>query len=159
MKNLFNIKAWNIIDAIKAGCALVGGALGKLLGGWDSMLNILMTLIVLDYVSGVLKSIFQKKLSSEVGWKGIIKKVMFMVTVAVANLIQAVIGNVVPLREIVIAFFIANEALSILENGGAMGIKYPKKLLDVLKQLHDDSDEGKMPYTEKPEDEPPKEVS
>ena len=134
-----------VTDPIKYIAALIGGAIGKLLGGWDTMLIILCTLIVLDYISGVLKSIFQRELSSEVGWKGIIKKVMFMITVAVANLIQQVIGDVVPLREIVICFFIANEALSILENGGAMGIKYPKKLIDILKQLHDDSDEGKVP--------------
>ena len=155
MKNIF--KAWNVCDSIKAFCALIGGALGKLFGGWDSMLVTLLVLIVLDYLSGVLKSCFTKTLSSEIGYRGIIKKVAIMLSVAVANLIQYVIGNVVPLREIVIAFFIANEALSILENGGAMGIKYPKKLLDILKQLHDDSDEGKMPYDEK--NKPPKEVS
>lgn len=158
MKKIFNIKNWNVVDFLRSGCALVGGSLGKLLGGWDKMLQILVILIVLDYLSGVLKSIFTRTLSSEIGWKGIIKKVMFMLTVAVANLIQIVIGNVVPLREIVIAFFIANEALSILENGGAMGIKYPKKLIDILKQLHDSSDEGKMPYDEKTK-QPPSEVS
>lgn len=140
VENFFKTAA----NYIKIGCAFVGGALGKLLGGWDQMLVILVILIVLDYVSGIIKSVYQRSLSSEVGWKGILKKVMFLVTVMVAYLVQQVIGNVVPLREIVIAFFIANEALSILENGGAMGIKYPKKLLDVLKQLHDDSDEGKL---------------
>ena len=71
-----------------------------------------------------------------------------MVVVAVAYQVQKIMGGVVPLREIVIAFFIANEALSILENGGAMGIKYPKKLLEILKQLHDESDEGKQPETD-----------
>lgn len=129
---------------IKTILALVGGTLGKLLGGWDIMLEILIILIILDYITGVLKSIFNKNLSSEIGGKGIIKKVMCLVTVAVSQLIQQVIGDVVPLREIVITFFIANEALSILENGGEMGIKYPKKLVDILKQLHDDSDEGKV---------------
>ena len=128
--------------------AFVVGPLCGLLGGWDIMLNIFVILIGLDYLSGILKSIFQKQLSSEIGAKGIIKKVMYLVVVAVAYQVQKIMGGVVPLREIVIAFFIANEALSILENGGAMGIKYPKKLLEILKQLHDESDEGKQPETD-----------
>lgn len=149
MKNALNFENWGVIGAIKAACALLGGFLGRLLGGFDKMLIILCVLICLDYFTGILKSIFKKELSSEIGWKGIIKKVMFLVGVMVAYLVQQVIGNAVPLREMVIAFFIANEALSILENGGAMGIKYPKKLLEVLKQLHDDSDEGKAPAKNK----------
>lgn len=151
MKNTFNIKG--AIGAIKAACVLLGGALGRLLGGWDKMLIILCLLICLDYVTGIMKSVYKKKLSSEIGWRGIIKKVTFLIVVMVAYLAQQVFGNAVPLREMVICFFISNEALSILENAAAMGIKLPKKLLDVLKQLHDDSDEGKMPYTEKHEDE------
>lgn len=142
-------KNMDFITAVKSMCGLVGGFFGGLLGGFDKMLIILCILICLDYITGLIKSAFKKELSSEVGWRGILKKVMFLVTVMVAYLVQQVIGNVVPLREIVIAFFIANEALSILENGGEMGIKYPKKLLEILKQLHDDSDEGTLPSEEK----------
>ena len=148
------LKNMDFITAVKSMCGLVGGFFGGLLGGFDKMLIILCILICLDYITGLIKSAFKKELSSEVGWRGILKKVMFLVTVMVAYLVQQVIGNVVPLREIVIAFFIANEALSILENGGEMGIKYPKKLLEILKQLHDDSDEGKLPSEEEKRIEP-----
>ncbi len=157
MKNTLNIKG--AIGVIKGLCVLVGGTLGRLLGGCDKMLIILCLLICLDYVTGIMKSVYKKKLSSEIGWRGIVKKVMFLIIVMVAYLAQQVFGNAVPLREMTICFFIANEALSVLENAAAMGIPLPKKLLSVLKQLHDDSDEGKMPYNEKPKNEPPEGVS
>jgi len=155
MKNMLDIESWGRGDAIKAAVALVGGYLSGLIGGVDRMVQILFVLVCLDYLTGVLKAIITKHLSSEIGGKGIAKKAMIGVIVVVANLAQEALGGEAPIRNIVIVFYIANEALSIIENGGAMGLKYPKKLLDILEQLRDDSNEGKLP----PRKEPPEGVS
>lgn len=122
--------------------AVVGGALCKFFGGWDLLLKVLIVLVVVDYITGIIKSIINKNLSSAVGGKGIAKKVMLLAIVGVANLIQLAIGGTVPLREIVILFFIANEGISVIENGAEIGVPIPKKLIDVLEQIRNGSDKG-----------------
>lgn len=93
-------------------------------------------LAVVDYITGVIKGIYTKKLSSETGFKGLLKKIVMFIVIAVSFSIQELIGNTIPLREVVIMFYICNEALSLLENA-AVFVPIPDKLKDVLIQLRD----------------------
>lgn len=109
------------------------------LGGWDIALQILITVIVLDYVTGVFKAIYNKKINSSVGLKGIIKKLGYLIVVAVAVILDKIAGNTGAIRTLVIYFFVANEGISILENWGGMGLPMPQKIFDVLEQLKNDN--------------------
>lgn len=95
-------------------------------------------MMMLDYCSGVIKAIQQKKLSSEIGFRGLLKKVSILLIVAAANIIQSVIGENVAVREIVIMFYIANEGISLLENTASVSNRIPQKFKDVLLQLRGD---------------------
>lgn len=110
------------------------------LGGWDIALQLLLTAIVLDYITGILKAIANKEISSEVGIKGIIKKIGYLIIVAVAVMVDHITGETGAIRTLVIYFFVANEGISILENWGAMGLPLPKKLIEVLVQLKHEND-------------------
>ena len=116
---------------------IFGGVFAWAFGAWDKLLCALITLIILDYITGLLKGWYTKRLSSEIGFKGIAKKIVILIMVVTANVLQTVIGDKIMLREIVIMFFIANEGLSLLENcaeiNGGGGI--PPKLKAVLLQL------------------------
>lgn len=116
---------------------IVGGYLSHWLGGWDVLLRTIVFLAVLDYVTGLIKGIYLKKLSSEIGFKGLLKKIVMFIVIAVAYVIQELIGGTIPLREVVIMFYIANEGISLLENA-AIFVPIPDKLKDVLLQLRDD---------------------
>lgn len=105
------------------------------LGGLDTALKTLLILIVLDYITGVCKAIVNKKINSLIGLKGIIKKVGYLVVVALSVLLDGVIGDTGAIRNLVIYFFVANEGISILENWGAMGLPLPKKVFEVLEQI------------------------
>lgn len=115
---------------------LIGGFFANLLGGFDTILKALLILIVADYITGLIKGIYLKKLSSEIGFKGILKKFMMLIVIVVSVVMQRLIGNTVAVREIVIMFFICNEALSLLENAAVM-IPIPQSLKNVLLQLRD----------------------
>lgn len=115
---------------------LVGGFICQALGGWDVILKALVALVVLDYVTGVLKALSTKTLSSAVGFKGLIKKTVIFIVVATAVIIQSVIGEAVPLREITIIFFLCNEGISLLENAAEF-VPIPEKLKDALIQLRE----------------------
>lgn len=121
---------------------LTGGFLIQMLGGWDVILKALVALVVLDYVTGVLKGIYTKTLSSEIGFKGLIRKIVIFIVVATAVIVQSVIGDSIPLREIVIMFFVCNEGISLLENASEF-IPIPKTLKDTLIQLRDKNKEDK----------------
>lgn len=97
---------------------------------------VLVSCMAIDYITGLLKGIYEKNLSSEIGFKGIIKKVMIVLMVGAACLVQKVISDKMPLRELVIVFFIANEGLSIIENAAVM-LPIPETLRKVLLQLRD----------------------
>ena len=120
---------------------VVGGSLAWLVGGWDVILWTLVCFIVLDYMTGLAKAWKTKTLSSEVGFEGLIKKVMIMALVVMANFIQKLMGDSIPIREIVILFFISNEGISLLENA-ALFVKVPDQLRDALMQLRDDDKKG-----------------
>ena len=121
---------------VTAVLATVFGYITRFFGGFDSILITLITLIVLDYVTGVIAAIYEKKLSSAIGYKGIIKKALMLLVVGLSVSLQSVMPEAIPLREITILFFIANEGLSVLENAAKV-IPLPKKLKAVLLQLKD----------------------
>lgn len=116
----------------------LGGWLGYFLGGMDGLMIALIVLLTLDYVSGVMCAIIDKKLSSAVGFKGICKKVFILMLVGVAHIIDLhVVGTGSALRGAVICFYMSNEGLSLLENAAHIGLPIPDKLRDILSQLHD----------------------
>ena len=122
-------------NTIKTIVAVVGGFLGYYLGGVNTLLTALVTLMVLDYISGVVAAWFEKKLNSAIGFKGIIRKVMMLVLVAVAVQIDIVAGTNGITRLAVICFMLANEGLSILENLTRMDIDIPPIIKDALQAL------------------------
>lgn len=122
--------------------AFFAGMASFLWGGVDGLLYALIVFMVLDYISGVIVAITKHELSSEIGFKGIAKKVLIMALVAVGHILDAhVLGGGAFCRSAVIGFYIANEGISILENAGELGIPLPKKLIAVLKQLKSKNDE------------------
>jgi len=109
------------------------------LGGWDIALQTLLIVIAIDYISGVCKAIYKKKLDSKVGLKGILKKIGYLLIVALAVVLDRITGNTGAIRTLVIYFFVANEGISIVENWGGMGLPLPQKILDVLEQLKNEN--------------------
>ena len=122
---------------IQAACAAVGGWLGYFLGGLDGLLVALIVFMVLDYITGIMCAILDKKLSSAVGFKGVMKKALILILVGVANVVDVhVVGTGSALRGAVICFYLSNEGLSLLENASYVGLPVPEKLKNVLAQLH-----------------------
>ena len=119
---------------------LLCGFICSFLGGWDMLLKSIVILMVLDYVTGLLKAIYNKELSSEIGFKGLIRKITIFIVIATAYVIQGIMGDEIPLREIVILFFIANEGISLIENASEF-VPIPEKLKDVLIQIRKEGDE------------------
>ena len=131
---------WNTVQFI---FTAVGGWLGYYLGGCDGLLYALLAFVVADYVTGVMCAVSDKKLSSEVGFKGICRKVLIFILVGIANIFDVqVIGTGSVLRTAVIFFYISNEGLSLLENAGHLGLPIPEKMKVVLAQLHDRAEEN-----------------
>ena len=126
---------WN---TIQLAFAAVGGWLGFFLGGCDGLLYALLAFVVIDYITGVMYAIADKNLSSEVGFKGICRKVLIFLLVGIANVLDVqVIGTGSVLRTAVIFFYISNEGVSLLENAAHLGLPVPEKIKTVLEQLHD----------------------
>ena len=129
---------------IQAAITAIGGWIGWFLGGVDGMLIALIVLMALDYISGVMCAIEDKKLSSAVGFKGIAKKVLILMLVGVANILDTnVVGGGAVLRGAVICFYLSNEGLSLLENAAYLGLPIPDKLREILAQLHNRSEKEK----------------
>lgn len=124
----------NIINNIKSGFIIGLSYLSYFLGGFDTLMITLLSFIVVDYLSGIVKAIVKKKLSSEIGRKGIGKKVLIILIVGCINLLGIAIG-IDELRYLVITFYIANEGISILENASEIGLPIPEKIKDILDQL------------------------
>ena len=130
---------WNMIQAV---FTMVGGWLGYFLGGCDGLLFALVVFVVMDYVTGVMCAAADRKLSSEVGFKGICRKVLIFMMVGIANVLDVlIIGSGSVLRTAVIFFYLSNEGVSLLENAGHLGLPIPEKLKAVLEQLHRQSEE------------------
>lgn len=129
MKNIFNFITGTLATTLV-----------YFLGGWDIALQTLLIVIGLDYLTGVCKAIYNKKLNSTISFKGIVKKIGYLIIVAVAVELDNITGNTGAIRTLVIYFFVANEGISILENWGSMGLPLPKKIFDVLEQLKTEND-------------------
>jgi toxin secretion/phage lysis holin len=129
---------WNFIQLI---FSIIGGWLGYFLGGCDGLLYALIAFVVIDYITGVMCAITDKTLSSEVGFKGICRKVLIFLLVGIANILDVqVIGTGSVLRTAVIFFHLSNEGISLLENAAYLGLPVPQKVKTVLEQLHDRSE-------------------
>lgn len=130
---------WNAIQLVFAG---IGGWLGWFLGGCDGLLYALLAFVVIDYATGVMCAIVNKKLSSEVGFKGLFKKILIFALVGIGHILDSqVIGSGSVLRTAVIFFYLSNEGISLLENAAFLGLPIPAKLKAVLEQLHERSEE------------------
>ena len=126
---------WNTIQVIFTG---VGGWLGWFLGGCDGLLYALVLFVVVDYITGVMCAAADHRLSSEVGFKGICRKVLIFLLVGIGHVLDTqIIGTGSVLRTAVIFFYLSNEGVSLLENAGHLGLPIPEKLKVVLEQLHD----------------------
>ena len=131
---------WNLCQFL---FTAAGGWLGYFLGGCDGLLLALVLFAVADYITGVMCAVADRKLSSEVGFKGICRKVIIFMLVGVAHVIDVnVIATGSVLRTAVIFFYLSNEGVSLLENAGHLGLPIPEKLKVVLEQLHDRSEKS-----------------
>lgn len=128
---------WNWIQV---GFAAVGGWLGWVLGGLDGFLYALIAFVVIDYITGVMCAVVDKQLSSEVGFKGIFKKILIFAMVAVGHIMDTrvlgIAGGSSAIRTAVIFFYLANEGVSLLENTARLGLPIPDRLKEILAQLH-----------------------
>ena len=131
----------NFIEAAQYAFAALGGALGAVMGGFDGFLYALVVFVVVDNITGLMAAAVEKKLSSEVGFKGIFKKVIIFSLVAVGHIVDTqIIGEGSVLRTVVIFFYLSNEGISILENAAWTGLPIPGKLKAVLEQLREEKE-------------------
>lgn len=129
---------WNTSQFI---FAVIGGWLGWFLGGCDGLLYALVAFVVLDYITGLMCAISDKRLSSEAGFRGICKKALIFALVGMGHILDThIIGSGSVLRTAVIFFYISNEGVSLLENATHLGLPVPKKIKIILEQLHDKSE-------------------
>ena len=123
---------------IQIAITAIGGWLGYFLGGIDGLMIALLIFMTLDYITGVMCAINDKTLSSEVGFRGICRKVLIFILVGVGNLLDVyILGEAGVLRTAVIFFYLSNEGVSLLENASRLGLPIPEKLKEILQQLHD----------------------
>ena len=127
----------NLLNYVQLTFTAIGGYIGYFLGGVDGFMYALITFVVIDYLTGLMVAVLEKKLSSEVGFRGIFKKVLIFTLVGIANIIDVhLIKNGSGIRTATIFFYISNEGISIIENSAKIGLPVPKKLQDILAQLN-----------------------
>ena len=122
----------------------IGAIFIYLMGGFDIAIQSLLIVILADYITGVASAIYNKKLSSKIGLKGILKKFSYLCVVALSVVIDKLLGQANVFRSLIIYFFIANDGLSIVENMAEMNCKLPKKLIDTLEQLKNKEDKKEV---------------
>ena len=115
--------------------AICGTVVVKLLGGWDMAIYVLLLFMAIDYVTGIMRAVTDKELSSEIGIKGIFKKIMILLLVAIAVGVDNVTGTQGAIRMLVILFYVGMEGISVLENSARLGVPVPERLKDVLLQI------------------------
>lgn len=126
-----------LANAIQVLMTTMGGFVGWFFGGADGFLYALIIFVVVDYVTGIMVAVLEKKLSSEVGFRGIFKKVVIFCLVGVAHILDSqVIKTGSAIRTAVIFFYLSNEGISIIENSAKIGLPVPQKLTDILEQLN-----------------------
>ncbi len=138
-----NVLHWFKMDSVGNWLAGAGGLILGLAGGWDALMKVLVVCMCVDYATGVIKAIKGKRLSSQIGFVGILRKLTIFGVVIVAAQIDAAMDLQVVCRTAAIAFYTANEGISVLENAAALGLPVPQRLVDALGQLKDDGDKGK----------------
>ena len=127
----------SIFNGIQGAFAILGAFLGWFLGGLDGFLYTLVAFVAIDYITGVMAAILDKKLSSEIGFRGIFRKVMIFILVGIGNIIDIyLLGKGGAIRTAVIFFYLSNEGISILENSSRIGLPVPEKLKNVLEQMN-----------------------
>lgn len=132
-----------LIDYIKLAAAQIGAIIGAFIGNITGMIWALLIFAIIDYITGVTAAILEHKLSSEIGFRGITRKVLLFMIVGVANVLDVyVIGSGGVCRSMVLVFYIANEGLSIIENVARCGVPVPEKLKVILKQLEEEEREN-----------------
>lgn len=117
--------------------SVVGGWIGYFVGGIDGLMTALLVFMILDYVTGLMCAIADKQLSSRIGFRGIFKKILIIMLVGVAHIVDLYVvksGNA--LRSAVVCFYLSNEGVSLLENASHLGLPVPDKLKNILGQLH-----------------------
>ncbi|WP_374049097.1 holin family protein [Neobacillus sp. OS1-32] len=128
---------------VQSAMAAMGGWLGWFLGGFDGFLYALITFVVVDYITGIMVAIIDRKLSSVIGARGIFKKILIFILVGIAHIIDSrLIGDGSVIRTAVIFFYLSNEGISIIENASRIGLPIPQKLKDVLAQLNGKEKDG-----------------
>lgn len=123
---------------IKIFLGLFNSAIGYLLGGFDTMLISLLIFMIIDYITGIIKAIIDKKLSSKIGYIGICKKFLILFVIVISTILDRIVGLDNSIRYLVIGFYLANEGLSILENAVEIGIPVPEKIKDVLNNINEE---------------------
>ena len=137
-----NISIYIVWAKIQMAVAAIGGWIGYFVGGVDGLMTALLIFMALDYITGLMCAIADKKLSSAVGFRGICKKVLILMLVGVAHIVDLhVVGTGDALRSAVVCFYLSNESVSMLENAAHLGLPIPEKLKSVLAQLHGREDE------------------
>lgn len=127
-----------IVDAVKVAAAAVSAAAAYLWGPFDALILTLVAVVCIDYITGIVKAVILKELSSGIGFRGLMKKMFIFALVALATVIDGMIPAAKDaIRTAVIAFYVANEGISILENAGAIGLPMPKTLKNALERLQE----------------------
>ena len=128
----------NMVDVLRIAAAGIGGIATYIWGPWDALIIALVAMVAIDYITGIIKAAMQGKLSSLVGFKGLLKKVAIFLLVAVGVMVDKIIpATNEAVRNAVIFFYIANEGLSILENAGELGLPLPAALKKSLEKMQD----------------------
>lgn len=130
-----------IFNAISIVLGIAGGIATRVFGGWDNALWALVVMMSLDYITGIIKAVYLKQVSSAIGYKGLLKKLTIILIVALANITEEITGGGAAIREMVIMFYIVNEAISVLENAAVITPNMPQKLKDILLQIRGGSEE------------------
>ena len=123
---------------IKIFLGLFNSAIGYLLGGFDTMLISLLIFMIIDYITGIIKAIIDKKLSSKIGYIGICKKFLILFVIVISTVLDRIVGFNNSIRYLVIGFYLGNEGLSILENTVEIGIPVPEKIKDILNNINEE---------------------
>ena len=142
----------NVVDALRIAAAGIGGIVTYIWGPWDALIVALVAMVIIDYITGVIKAAVQGKLSSAVGFRGLLKKVAIFLLVAVGVMVDRVIpATNEAVRSAVIFFYIANEGLSILENAGELGLPLPAALKKSLEKMQDKEEKPDIDYRQRRE--------
>ena len=138
-------RVWNWIQA---GFTILGGWLGWSLGGMDGFVYVLIAFVALDFITGVMRAVVEKEVSSKASFRGILKKILIFVMVAVGHMVDThiigplgTVGDYSAIRTAIIFFYLSNEGISLLENAAYIGLPIPERLRDILAQLHKGMDD------------------